>query len=223
VVIGTPRPAGTPAGPPGGRGPAWERPGARPAASIETGLDRIEALFAALGRRAYAGEPVSQLEHALQSAVFAQAEGASEALVAAALLHDIGHLVNDQGETPSGRGIDDRHQFHGARFLRGLFGAEVLGPIRLHVAAKRYLCATRPGYAQALSTDSQRSLGLQGGVFDAAQAQGFIDKPFAADALRVRLWDDAAKVAGLTTPTLAAYRPLLARCAAGHRAAAAAS
>jgi phosphonate degradation associated HDIG domain protein len=233
----TPRPSSTPAGrprdaagapavqadagrlgaaacaPPGGCGPAWERPGARPAASIEQALDRIATLFSTLGQRAYSGEPVSQLEHALQSAMFAQAEGAAEPLVAAALLHDIGHLVNDQGETPSARGIDDLHQFHGAHFLRPLFGSDVLEPIRLHVQAKRYLCSVRPGYQDALSPDSQRSLALQGDALDAAAAETFSQTAFAGDAVRLRLWDDAAKVAGLVTPPLSSLLPLLARCA----------
>jgi phosphonate degradation associated HDIG domain protein len=177
-------------------------------------LAQIDALFAALGARAYSGEPVTQLEHALQCARLAEAEGAAEPLVAAALLHDIGHLVNDCGDTPTAQGIDDRHQFHGARWLRTLFGREVTEPVRLHVAAKRWLCAMRPGYLEALSADSQRSLVLQGGPFDTAEAEAFSQTPFAADAVRLRLWDDAAKVAGLPTPTLADYRPLLARCVA---------
>ncbi len=181
--------------------------------TIEAGLDRIATLFATLGQRAYSGEPVSQLEHALQSATLAQAEGADEPLVAAALLHDIGHLVNDLGESPSERGIDDLHQYHGAHFLRPLFGREVLEPIRLHVQAKRYLCATRPGYLDALSADSKRSLVLQGGPLDAAAAEAFGQTAFAGDAVRLRLWDDAAKVAGLATPELASFLPLLARCA----------
>jgi phosphonate degradation associated HDIG domain protein len=181
--------------------------------SIEDGLACIEALFATLGQRSYSGEPVSQLEHALQSAMFAQADNAAEPLVAAALLHDIGHLVNDQGETPSERGVDDLHQFHGAHFLRPLFGCEVVEPIRLHVQAKRYLCAVRPGYLHGLSPDSKRSLALQGGVLDVGEAEAFGQTAFAADAVCVRLWDDAAKVAGLATQSLSSYLPLLARCA----------
>lgn len=184
-----------------------------PFASVDDALARIEELFRALGPRAYSGEPVSQLEHALQSAALAQAAGAAEPLVAAALLHDLGHLVNDQGETPSERGVDDQHQFHGAHYLKPLFGREVLGPIRLHVAAKRYLCATRPGYQDALSPDSKRSLALQGGAFSAGEAEAFGQLPHAAAAVALRLWDDAAKVAGMKTPTFADYLPLLARCA----------
>jgi phosphonate degradation associated HDIG domain protein len=182
-------------------------------APVADGLARIEALLRELGGRAYSGEPVTQLEHALQSAALAQAADAPEPLVAAALLHDIGHLVNDQGETPSERGVDDLHQFHGAHFLKRLFGPEVSEPVRLHVAAKRYLCAMRPGYQDALSPDSQRSLALQGGPFTASEAEAFAQTPHAASAIALRLWDDEAKVAGMTTPTLDDYLPLLARCA----------
>jgi phosphonate degradation associated HDIG domain protein len=182
--------------------------------SLQDGLARIAVLFDTLGQRSYSGEPVTQLEHALQSAALAQAEGASEALVAAALLHDLGHMVNDLGETPSERGVDDLHQFHGAHFLKPWFGRDVLEPIRLHVPAKRYLCATRPGYLEALSPDSQRSLVLQGGVYGAVEAKAFMSQLYAADAVRLRLWDDAAKVAGFATPTFASYLPMLERVAA---------
>jgi len=169
----------------------------------------ICALFDAKGGRMYAGEPVTQLEHALQSAAFAEAAGADAALVTAALLHDLGHLVNDQGETPTARGIDDVHQYVALPFLRPLFGDDVLEPIRLHVDAKRYLCATRPGYYEALSADSKRSLALQGGVYSTAEAAAFADRPGAARAVSLRLWDDAAKVAGLPTPPLEHFVPVL--------------
>ncbi len=182
-------------------------------------IDGIRQLFDRLGDRAYAGEPVSQLEHALQSAALAQAAGATEALVAAALLHDIGHLVNDEGETPTERGVDDLHQFHGAKYLRDTFGRAVSEPVRLHVEAKRTLCATRPGYYENLSADSRRSLALQGGVHDAAGVAAFARNEFAEDATNLRLWDDQAKVAGMVTPTLDDLLPLLARVALAARAA----
>src|ERR1700759_5237405 len=117
-------------------------------------LDEIERLFAARGGEQYSGEPVTQLEHALQSALLAEQEGAGDALVTAALLHDLGHLLHDLGDSPTLRGIDDVHQYRALPFLRGLFGQEVLAPIQLHVDAKRYLCATRAGYYDALSADS---------------------------------------------------------------------
>jgi phosphonate degradation associated HDIG domain protein len=183
-------------------------------------LADIEALFSRLGHRAYAGEPVTQLEHALQSGLLAEEAGASEALVTAAFLHDLGHLINDQGTienqyTPTLRGINDRHEYVAVPRLRALFGDEVLTPIRLHVDAKRYLCArgdglcggtmSGPQYLEALSPDSKRSLQLQGGVFSDAQVDAFIATPYAADALRVRLWDDAAKAEGRPTPGIAHY------------------
>src|SRR5690349_1544512 len=121
-------------------------------------LDDIRRLYARRGGEQYSGEPVTQLEHALQAAALAEREGADDELVTAALLHDLGHLLHDHGETPTLRGIDDVHQYAALPFLRGLFGERVLGAIRLHVDAKRWLCAARPGYEAALSADSQRSL-----------------------------------------------------------------
>ena len=178
-------------------------------------LDDIEPLFAAKGHRMYAGEPVTQLEHALQSAQLAEQSGADAALVVAALLHDLGHMVNDHGETPTLRGIDDRHEYVALPFLRGLFDEAVLQPIRLHVDAKRYLCArghVAPGgsingaqYWANLSADSKRSLELQGGIFTDAEAQRFISQPHAKGAVSVRLWDDAAKIQNDKTPPLSHY------------------
>ena len=172
-------------------------------------IDQIIGLYETKGGREYEGEGVSQLEHALQSAHRAEQDGAAPELVCAALLHDIGHLINDRGETPTLRGEDDLHQYMALPFLRPAFPEAVLGAIRLHVDAKRYLCAIRPGYREALSEDSTRSLALQGGVFAPAQAERFIRQPFAADAVKLRLWDDAAKVPGLPTPDLAHFEAIL--------------
>ena len=184
-------------------------------------LTDIEGLFAAKGDRAYAGEPVTQLEHALQTAQLAEAAGAEAALITAALLHDLGHLVNDQGRpdngfTPTLAGIDDHHEVVAIPRLRALFDDSVLAPIRLHVEAKRYLCARGDGivggaqYLAGLSADSVRSLALQGGVFDEPRADAFIAQPYAADAVRLRRWDDLAKVAGRRTPPLSHYLQLAA-------------
>lgn len=178
-------------------------------------LHDIEALFARRGGEMYAGEPVTQLEHALQTAALAEGEGADDELVTASLLHDLGHLLQDLGETPTLRGVDDVHQYAALPFLRGLFSERVLGAIRLHVDAKRYLCFSRPGYHDALSADSQRSLRLQGGIFDTAQAAAFIDQGDANDAVRLRLWDDLAKSAGAATPPLAHFMAVAARCRLG--------
>ncbi len=172
-------------------------------------IDDIELLFARHGANQYTGEPVTQLAHALQTAHFAEQSGAGDALVTACLLHDLGHLLNDQGhgadDTPSLRGIDDTHQYFALPFLRGLFPDSVLDPIRLHVDAKRYLCHANAGYHAKLSEDSKRSLALQGGVFSAAQATAFLDQSGAHHAVMLRQWDDLAKQATLTTPPLAHF------------------
>lgn len=178
-------------------------------------LQDIATLFARRGDAQYSGEPVTQLEHALQCAWLAETAGADDALVTAALLHDLGHLLNDQGASPTLRGIDDLHQFYALPFLRGLFGDAVLEAIRWHVDAKRYLCATRAHYHAALSEDSRRSLVLQGGVFTAAQAAEFIARPHAHAAVQLRLWDDQAKTAGLATPPLAHFLARAERCRTG--------
>jgi phosphonate degradation associated HDIG domain protein len=180
-------------------------------------FEGIEQLFAERGGEQYAGEPVTQLEHALQCALLARDGGADDDLVTAALLHDLGHLLHDFGETPSLRGVDDVHQYRALPFLRGLFGDGVIEPIKLHVDAKRYLCATRPGYFAALSDDSRRSLALQGGIFDAGQAEAFIAQRGAAGAVRLRVWDDQAKAAGLATPPLAHFLARARGCALAAR------
>ena len=175
-------------------------------------LADIELLFARHGSAQYSGEPVTQLEHALQSAHLAEQSDADDALVTACLLHDLGHLLNQQGETPTLRGIDDTHQYFALPFLRGLFPAGVLDAIKLHVDAKRYLCKVDTGYYERLSADSKRSLALQGGPFDAANAAVFLDQPGARDAVLLRQWDDLAKQPRLATPSLAHFLTRAARC-----------
>jgi len=178
-------------------------------------LDDIQTLFDRRGGEQYSGEAVTQLEHALQSAQRAELAGADDELVTAALLHDLGHLLNEQGESPSVRGIDDLHQYFALPFLRGVFGERVLSAIKLHVDAKRYLCATRAGYHDALSVDSKRSLLLQGGTFSPEEAERFIAQPHASEAVQVRLWDDLAKEAGRETPALSHYLARAKRCMPG--------
>jgi phosphonate degradation associated HDIG domain protein len=174
-------------------------------------FDDIRDLFAQHGDLSYSGEPVTQRQHALQCAMFAEEEQAGDALVAAALLHDLGHLLNVQGETPTERGIDDVHQYFVLPFLRPILPDSVLEPIRLHVDAKRYLCAVDGGYFDRLSADSKRSLALQGGVFSREEADAFSRKPYAADAVRLRQWDDAAKDVARRTPDLERFLEALKR------------
>ena len=173
----------------------------------------IERLFRDHGHIAYDGEGVSQLEHALQCAHRAEGDDAPIELVAAALVHDLGHLLNLQGDTPSARGIDDQHQYFAIPFLRPLFRPAVVESVRLHVDAKRALCALEPEYYENLSEDSKRSLTLQGGVFSKEALQEFLAKPHAQDSMRVRRWDDQAKVPGAVTPPLEHYLQIAARCA----------
>ena len=184
-------------------------------------ISDIELLFARHGANQYSGEPVTQLEHALQAAHLAEQSGASDALITACLLHDLGHLLNDQGggtdDTPTLRGVDDTHQYYALPFLRGLFPDEVLDAIKLHVDAKRYLCHANPNYYAKLSDDSKRSLALQGGVFDEPQAAEFIAQQGARDAVLLRQWDDLAKQADLPTPPLAHFIERAQRCALAAR------
>ena len=175
-------------------------------------LEDIATVFERRGHEQYSGEPVTQLQHALQTAALAEDHGADDELVTACLLHDLGHLLQALGESPTLRGVDDLHQYAALPFLRGLFGDRVLGGIQLHVDAKRYLCATVPGYQEALSPDSQRSLILQGGVFTRPQATAFSARPGAVDAVQLRQWDDMAKVEGAIIPSLQHFLARARRC-----------
>lgn len=175
-------------------------------------VDEIAALFHDKGDRAYLGEKVSIAEHMLQTAQAADRAKASSTIVAAALLHDFGHLVHVMADDSADRGIDSVHEEAGACWLSRAFGPEVTEPIRLHVAAKRYLCAKYPTYLDVLSPASVHSLMLQGGPFSAAGAAAFAALPHAAEAIQVRQWDDIGKVAGDATPSFDDYRPLLESC-----------
>jgi gamma-butyrobetaine dioxygenase len=155
-----------------------------------------------LGGSAYHGEPVTQLEHALQAAAAAEQAGAASALVAAALLHDLGHLLPGEESAAA-------HEERGADWLARFYPPEVTEPIRLHVPAKRFLCFAEPGYWAGLSAASQASLAVQGGPFTAEEARGFGQRPHAEAALALRRWDEAAKEPGRVTPALGHYRPIL--------------
>jgi gamma-butyrobetaine dioxygenase len=165
-----------------------------------TGIDAIAELFAGPGARDYLGEAVTIGEHMRQAAALAEAAGAPAPLVAAALLHDVGHLRRES---------DARHGSGGARWLARWFGAAVTEPVRLHVAAKRYLCAAEPGYLALLSPESVRTLALQGGPMTPEQAAAFEAVPHARDAVAVRRWDDEAKDPAITPPAFASFVPLL--------------
>jgi len=178
-------------------------------------VDAIAELFTSEGARDYLGEPVTVAAHLLQAGALAEAAGAPPALIAAALLHDVGHL---RGADPSavelsGRelmaGTDNRHGHRGAAWLSQWFPADVTEPVRLHVGAKRYLCAVEPSYFALLSQASVYTLSVQGGPMTAEEAREFAALPYAADAVRVRRWDDQAKDPLAAVPDFDHYRPLL--------------
>lgn len=184
---------------------------AKPADTGEAGDVRTAAADEVLGRldrrggEMYGGEAVTQLQHALQAATLARADEAPPHLVVAALLHDYGHIVTED-EGAAERGIDRMHEDAAADFLAAWFPAEVTEPIRLHVAAKRYLCAIDPIYFDGLSPASVASLAVQGGPFTPDEAAAFAAGPHAADAVRLRVWDDIAKDPAAATPPLADFR-----------------
>lgn len=176
--------------------------------TAETFVSGLFELFDRLGGLHY-GEDVTQLEHALQTAHHAKADGAPPALVAAALLHDVGHMMQKAGEDAADRGIDDRHEDIGAGYLARAFGPEVIEPIALHVAAKRYLAAREPGYLESLSRASLQSLALQGGPMAEVEAAAFLAHPWAQAAIRLRRYDELGKVQGVEMAGIETYAALL--------------
>jgi [1-hydroxy-2-(trimethylamino)ethyl]phosphonate dioxygenase len=171
-------------------------------------IDEIFAAFRQSGHRSY-GERVTQLEHGLQAAYFAEQQGAKPTLIAAALLHDIGHLLHDLGEDVAEHGIDAIHEQLGGEYLEKHFIPAVAEPARLHVAAKRYLCAVDPAYFVTLSPASVQSLALQGGPMTPAEIGAFEALPHFADAVQLRRFDDLGKEPDMPTPDLEHFRPYL--------------
>ena len=171
-------------------------------------LQEVHDLLLRRGQTQYGLEAINQLEHALQCASLAEQAGETSDTIVACLLHDLGHLLaaEREGTIEHDTREDDLHQFMALPFLRGLFPDAVLEPIRMHVDAKRYLCLIEPGYWGDLSIASKHSLEQQGGVFDEAQAQTFIAQPYAEEAVRLRRYDDLAKVKDKQVPGLAHYQ-----------------
>jgi phosphonate degradation associated HDIG domain protein len=163
-------------------------------------LDEFKNLYVERGGEQYGGEAVSQLQHAVQCAQLAEQAGSSPALIAAAFLHDLGHLSHDLGDDCAVRGVDDAHEYRAQRLLDGLFRPDVIEPIVLHVEAKRCLCAMDAEYHATLSPASVRSMALQGPVFTEAEVEAFIANPHGKDALNLRRWDDLAKDPNAETP-----------------------
>jgi phosphonate degradation associated HDIG domain protein len=179
--------------------------------------DEILAIFAARGAAAYFGERVSVREHCLQAAHFATQAGAPAALVVAALLHDIGHLLEEVPAEIEDWTSDARHEELGARWLARRLRPEVCEPVRLHVSAKRYLCATDAAYLGQLSAASVHTLRLQGGPMSAAEVAQFETERYYGDAVWLRRCDDTGKVAGLVTLPLSAYSALIEQFARSDR------
>ncbi len=179
--------------------------------------EMIAALIDGKGEGRYGLSDVNQRAHALQAAWLAERSGCCAALIVAALVHDIGHMVHDLGENPAAEGVDDRHEQVGFDFLRDYFGPEVIEPVRLHVAAKRYLCAVEADYFGRLSEDSVLSLSLQGGPMSAQQVEAFAAWPHAAAAVQLRRFDEAAKVKGLETPGVGHFLPHVRECLTSRR------
>lgn len=171
-------------------------------------IEDIVGIYRTAGAARYGKEAINQEQHALQCAQLAEQASGSPELVAAALLHDLGHLIAREHRPADGK--NDLHEFVAIPFLRGVFPEAVLAPIRLHVDAKRYLCAAEAGYWGTLSPASKRSLELQGGAFSSEDAQRFIEQPFGVDAVALRRWDDGAKNPSVTTPGWEHYGQVLA-------------
>jgi gamma-butyrobetaine dioxygenase len=169
----------------------------------------IAELFASEGAADYLGEPVSQSAHMLQAAALAQKAGAPPPLIAAALLHDVGHFTGTVTGHDLMRGTDDRHSEQGAAWLVQWFGADVTEPVRLHVDAKRYLCAVEPDYLARLSPASVFTLEVQGGPMQAQEVAAFEARPYAADACQVRRWDERAKDPHAAVPPFSHFAELL--------------
>ena len=176
---------------------------------MKSNLTRIVDILLTKGKAQYGTEAVSQLEHALQCACLAETNNSSPELITASLLHDFGHLVHNLGEDAAERGIDDRHEYRALGYLKTMFGNAVTEPIRMHVNAKRYLCAVNKDYWDSLSPASKTSLELQGGIFTQNEVKEFINCPYAVDAVKLRIWDDLAKVEGLVTPKLNCFLPAI--------------
>jgi len=174
-------------------------------------VDFIADIFARRGAEEYLGEAVTISEHMLQTAELAEEEGASEELIVAALLHDIGHFTNEFPDNAAELGIDSHHDRAGAAVLAPYFPKIVTDCVRHHVSAKRYLCAVDSDYFSKLSDASVLSLKLQGGPMNKAAAEKFGQNEDIDAIVKVRIWDDIGKVAGKSTPGFSHYAPMLQR------------
>jgi phosphonate degradation associated HDIG domain protein len=176
---------------------------------MDARVQEVVALFREKGHSLYGGEAVTQLAHGLQAATFARRDGATAAQVSAALLHDIGHLLHALPDDAPDQGVDDFHENLGARYLAANFSPAVCEPVRLHVAAKRYLCRVDPDYMRQLSEPSLQSLALQGGPMTVEEASAFEQEPYFRKAVQLRRWDEEAKIPDFPTEGVEDFVPEL--------------
>jgi len=171
----------------------------------------IDEIFENMRRNKHVeyGEQVTIVAHSLQTAVFAERDGADDLMIAAAFLHDYGHFIHDLGEDIADQGIDAIHEELGAAALQSYFVPELIEPMRLHVAAKRYLVATDAAYVKNVSPASMLSLKVQGGLFNAEEVREFEANPYYKRALQLRLYDEAGKIPDMEVPDYEYYRPYL--------------
>ena len=187
---------------------------------MHSATEHVIRLFEQRGQGRYGSEQVSQLQHALQCAVFAKRQGAGSAMIVAALLHDLGHIIDHQAMPESDdQNLDDAHEQRAYQWIKSNFGKSVADPVRLHVAAKRYLCTVEPEYLTKLSPASLKSFHDQGGLMSQSQIDDFRDEPFAFEAVELRRWDDLAKDPTMQTPTIDDFAPLLDHLVEDHQSA----
>lgn len=172
-------------------------------------VDFLLDIFERRGADSYLGEDVTMSEHMLQCAECATADGADAELIAAALLHDIGHYTHEFPEDALEQGIDNHHDSAGGGILAGFFSKRISECVRLHVLAKRYLCAVEADYFAKLSPASVHTLNLQGGPMNKVEVDEFTTNPYHQYAIRVRRWDEAGKVKGVATRNIQDFAPLL--------------
>lgn len=176
----------------------------------------LAEIFERRGDEEYLGEPVTMAQHMLQGATLAERSAESDDVIVAALLHDIGHFTSEFGSFSMDDTHDKFHEDAGARVLEDFFPALITDCVRFHVAAKRYLCATNPGYFEQLSDASVHSLNLQGGPMDAQEVAAFETNPNLKEIIAVRYFDDAGKHPDMKTPPFAHFAPKIQRIVDAH-------
>lgn len=180
---------------------------------IEKIADEIFDLYLKHGAEEYAGEKVSQLEHMCQAAELAAAEGYGDEVILAAFLHDVGHLLplHNENETMNGFGTMD-HEKVGAYYLSKLgFSEKLCSLIASHVNAKRYLTFRYPDYYSKLSEASKRTLEFQGGAMNTKEAMAFKNDELFPLYIKMRQWDEAAKIENQNLPGIEKYKEMMVR------------